>query len=151
MLGIKGLNRSHNGGSALPPLTVISNGTILDSKYVTGTAYLSVTETYSSVSSSVSFNLLTLGKYKKATVSLLAYYGPNDTGLLSVGNTTFDGQNYDGGSYQPGWNFQNTTHYGSFVIQPGTHTIYASATHYSDTENNSYTTTYVTSLVLTDE
>lgn len=107
-------------------ITVVSNGSNLNSKYVSGTFSAWTDPHWTTGESSGSFTLAK-GKYGTATCTVYAMFYNNNTGNLDVGDATFDGDAIIGT-----WITGGSEGSKSYVINDGGHSLFVRAVAYDD-------------------
>jgi hypothetical protein len=122
-------------------VTAVSNGSIINSDYVTGSVYTSVSAFWSTKSSTTYFQLLKR-RYQTASCTVRSGFNNNSTGNLQVGKGSIDGIII--GDWQTG----GSEAYRTVQLNDGTHSLSVSCTSYEDyTQSGDIK---VTSLVLSN-
>lgn len=107
-------------------LTVVSNGSNLNPKYVSGTFSAWTDPHWTTGEAGGSFTLAK-GKYGTATCTMYAMFYDNNTGNLDVGDATFDGDAIIGT-----WITGGSEGSKSYTIGNGSHSLFVRAVAYDD-------------------
>lgn len=122
-------------------ITAVTDGTIVNSDYVTGGVYAYVRAFWSTQESSTSFNLKK-GYYETATCTVRAGFNNNSTGNLQVGAGYIDGNIINA------WQTGGSEAYKTVELDSGGHSLLVRAISYED--YNQAGDIKVTSLVLSN-